>query len=44
MIMKPCIMIVEDDLYLRDELIHTFMKEGYAVLGISSLKSPEQQI
>lgn len=44
MIMKPCIMIVEDDLYLREELIHTFMKEGYAVLGVSSFKSPEQEI
>lgn len=44
MIMKPCIMIIEDDIYLREELLHTFAKEGYAVLGISSFQSPEQEI
>lgn len=42
--MKQHIVIVEDDHYLREELIHTFEKGGYSVLGISSFQTPEQEI
>ncbi len=42
--MKQHIMIIEDDIYLREELAHTFEKEGYSVLSISSFQNPEQEI
>lgn len=42
--MKQHIIVIEDDAYLREELIHTFSKEGYSVSGISSFQSPEQEI
>ena len=38
------ITIVEDDEYLRKELIITFEKKGYSVSGISSFAAPEQDI
>lgn len=38
------IMIVEDDTYLKEELIMTFAKKGYQVSGISSFAAPEQEI
>lgn len=38
------ILIIEDDIYLREELITTFTKEGYPASGISSFAAPEQEI
>lgn len=38
------ITIIEDDIYLREELEHTFKKKGYSVTGISCFDSPEQEI
>lgn len=38
------ILIVEDDAYLREELIHTFGKKGHLTSGISSFTAPEQEI
>ena len=38
------ILIVEDDMYLKEELIMTFAKKGYRVNGISSFAAPEQEI
>lgn len=38
------ITIVEDDVYLREELEHTFLKRGYSVTGISSFQAPEGEI
>ena len=38
------IAIVEDDEYLREEIILTFEKKGYSVSGISSFAAPEQDI
>lgn len=38
------IMIVEDDMYLKEELIMTFAKKGYRTGGISSFAAPEQEI
>ena len=42
--MEQRILIIEDDIFLREELIHTFQKEGYSVMSISSFQSPEQEI
>jgi len=38
------ILIVEDDPYLREELVNTFVKTGYDVGSISSFARPEQTI
>lgn len=38
------IIVIEDDIYLREELIHTFEKEGYQVASISSFPVQEQEI
>lgn len=38
------IAIVEDDEYLRDEIIMTFERKGYSASGISSFAAPEQEI
>lgn len=38
------IAIVEDDIYLREEIITTFTKKGYSAAGISSFAAPEQEI
>jgi len=38
------ITVVEDDPYLREELIITFEKKGYSVSGISSFAAPKQDI
>lgn len=38
------IVIVEDDEYLREEIIMTFEKKGYSASGISSFAAPEQDI
>lgn len=38
------IVIVEDDCYLREELMHTFTMEGYEAVGISSFEEPERDI
>lgn len=38
------ITIVEDDIYLREELINTFERRGYLVTGISSFVVPEPEI
>lgn len=38
------IVIVEDDEYLREEIMMTFQKKGYSVSGISSFAAPEQEI
>lgn len=38
------IVIVEDDEYLREEIIMTFEKKGYFVSSISSFAAPEQDI
>lgn len=37
-------LIVEDDPYLREELINTFIKKGYPASGISSFAEPEKEI
>lgn len=42
--MNSRICIVEDDIYLREELVHTFEKKGYSVVSISSFHAPEQEI
>ncbi len=38
------ILVVEDDIYLREELVHCLKKEGYSVLSISSFHEPVQEI
>lgn len=38
------IVIVEDDIYLREELEHTFIREGYKAVSISSFGEPEKDI
>lgn len=38
------IIIIEDDIYLREELVTTFAKKEYSVSGISSFVTPEQEI
>ncbi len=40
--MMPRIVIVEDDAYLREELIHTFQKVGYEALGPAKFDAVEQ--
>jgi len=37
-------MVIEDDIYLREELINTFAKKGYSVSSISSFDAPEKEI
>ncbi len=38
------VIIVEDDSYLREELEHTFIREGYETESISSFEEPEKEI
>lgn len=38
------IIIIEDDIYLREELINTFERKGYSVGSISSFDAPEKEI
>ncbi len=38
------IIIIEDDIYLREELVNTFAKKGYSVSSISSFDAPEKEI
>lgn len=38
------IIVIEDDSYLREELVNTFWKKGYSVSSISSFAAPEQEI
>lgn len=38
------ILVVEDDIYLREEFENTFAKRGYSVLSISNFDSPERDI
>jgi len=38
------IIVIEDDIYLREELLNTFMKKGYSVSSISSFDAPEKEI
>lgn len=38
------IIVIEDDVYLREELVNTFMKKGYSVSSISSFNEPEKEI
>ncbi len=38
------IVIVEDDVYLREELIHTFQKAGYDASGPASFESVEEEL
>lgn len=38
------IVVIEDDRYLREELINTFQAKGYSATGISSFKAPEAEI
>lgn len=38
------IVVVEDDVYLREEIITTFVKKGYSTSGISSFVAPEKEI
>jgi DNA-binding response OmpR family regulator len=38
------IVVVEDDIYLSEEIMTTFVKKGYSVAGISSFDAPEQEI
>ncbi len=38
------IVVVEDDSYLRDELIHVFKKAGYPVYGITSFEHVEEEL
>ncbi len=40
----PGIVIVEDDAYLRDELIHTFQKAGYDASGPSEFERVEEKL
>lgn len=38
------IIIIEDDVYLREELVNTFIRKGYTVSSISSFVAPEKEI
>lgn len=38
------IIVIEDDSYLREEIVNTFLKKGYLAVGISSFAAPEQDI
>lgn len=38
------IVIVEDDIYLREELIHTFQKAGYDAAGPASFENVEEKV
>lgn len=38
------IIVIEDDIYLREELVNTFLKKGYSVSSIDSFPTPEQEI
>lgn len=38
------IVIVEDDAYLRNELIHTFQKAGYDAAGLVSFENAEEEL
>jgi len=38
------IVVVEDDIYLREEIVNTFAKRGYSVSSISSFDAPEMEI
>lgn len=38
------IIIIEDDIYLREELVNTFVKKGYSVSSVSSFDAPEKEI
>lgn len=38
------IVIVEDDVYLREELIHTFRKAGYDAIGPASFENLEKEV
>lgn len=38
------IIIVEDDIYLREEVIHTFQKAGYDALGLESFENVEEEL
>ncbi|GKX29724.1 transcriptional regulator [Vallitalea longa] len=38
------IIVIEDDIYLREELVNTFLKKGYSVSSIDSFATPEQEI
>ena len=40
----PGIVIVEDEAYLRDELIHTFRKAGYDASGLSGSEDAEEEL
>ncbi len=40
----PGIVIVEDDAYLRDELIHTFQKAGYDASGLRDFERVEEEL
>lgn len=38
------ILVIEDDIYLREELVDTFARKGYSVSSISSFDAPEKEI
>ena len=38
------IMVVEDDIYLREEIVNICVKKGYSVSSISSFNDPENEI
>lgn len=38
------IVIVEDDIYLREEVIHTFQKAGYDASGLESFENMEEEL
>ena len=38
------ILVIEDDIYLREELVNTFIKKGYSASSISSFIAPEADI
>lgn len=40
----PRIVIVEDDIYLREELIHTLKKAGYDAAALTAFENAEQEI
>ena len=40
----PRVVIVEDDIYLREELIHTFQKAGYEATGPDSFENMEKRL
>ena len=40
----PGIVIVEDDIYLREELIHTLKKAGHTVSAITTFENAEEEI